>query len=201
GVSGGGRFGYLLFYSFGFYVSRPRAVRGVWEGGMSFHGGLLGVLLAGYLFARKHRLGFLVLGDLLAVVTPLGLLLGRIGNFINGELWGRTTDLPWGVVFPGAGAVPRHPSQLYEAGLEGVLLLIVMLVLGRHRRAPGLLGGVFLTGYALCRMLVELVREPDAHLGILAGGMTMGQWLSLPMVVIGLGLIAHARRTSGAGMR
>ncbi|MEO5330825.1 MAG: prolipoprotein diacylglyceryl transferase [Magnetococcus sp. YQC-5] len=194
GVILGGRLGYILFYHFAYYLANPLAMLRVWEGGMSFHGGLLGVLLAGYLFARKHGVPFLALGDLLAVVTPMGLLLGRIGNFINGELWGRPTDLPWGVLFPGAGPEPRHPSQLYEAGLEGVFLLALLWWLGRKRRAPGFLGGVFLTGYAICRLLVELVREPDAHLGILSLGLTMGQWLSLPMLLIGLGLIYHARQ-------
>ncbi len=194
GVVLGGRLGYILFYNLSYYIANPLAILRVWEGGMSFHGGLLGVLLAGFLFARKHHLSFLVLGDLLAVVTPLGLFLGRIGNFINGELWGRVTDVPWGVVFPDGGPIPRHPSQLYEAGLEGLLLLLLLWWLGRIPRQPGFLGGVFLTGYAICRTLVEFVREPDAHLGILNLGLTMGQWLSLPMVVIGLGLIFHSRR-------
>ncbi|MBF0272930.1 MAG: prolipoprotein diacylglyceryl transferase [Magnetococcales bacterium] len=201
GVILGGRFGYILFYHFSYYLANPLAVFRVWEGGMSFHGGLLGVLLAGFLFARKHGLSFLVLGDLMAVVTPLGLLLGRIGNFINGELWGRPTDLPWGVLFPGAGPEPRHPSQLYEAGLEGVMLLLLMLWLGRKRRSPGFLGGVFLTGYAVSRLLVEMVREPDAHLGLLAGGLTMGQWLTFPMLFIGLGLVIHSRHRTDARPR
>ncbi|MBF0628462.1 MAG: prolipoprotein diacylglyceryl transferase [Magnetococcales bacterium] len=201
GVILGGRLGYIFFYHFSYYLANPLAMLRVWEGGMSFHGGLLGVLVAGYLFARKHGLSFFVLTDLLAVVTPLGLLLGRIGNFINGELWGRPTDLPWGIVFPGAGPEPRHPSQLYEAGLEGVVLLLVMIWLGRQRRNPGFLGGVFLTGYALARLLVELVREPDAHLGLLAGGLTMGQWLSFPMLFIGLMLILRSRRRPAARMR
>ncbi|MBF0212790.1 MAG: prolipoprotein diacylglyceryl transferase [Magnetococcales bacterium] len=201
GVILGGRLGYILFYHFSYYLANPLAVFRVWEGGMSFHGGLLGVLLASYLFARKQGISFLVLGDLLAVVTPLGLLLGRIGNFINGELWGRPTELPWGVVFPGAGTLPRHPSQLYEAGLEGVALLLLMLWLGRKVHAPGFLGGVFLLGYGVSRFLVELVREPDAHLGLLAGGLTMGQWLTFPMFAVGLGLMLHARRGSGVGTR
>ncbi|MBF0262478.1 MAG: prolipoprotein diacylglyceryl transferase [Magnetococcales bacterium] len=193
GVILGGRFGYILFYNFNAYLENPLAILRVWEGGMSFHGGLLGVLLAGLYFSRKVGLSFLVVMELLAVVTPLGLLLGRIGNFINGELWGRPTDLPWGMVFPGAGPLPRHPSQLYEAGLEGVALLIVLVWLSRRPRAPGLIGGIFLAGYALSRLAVEFVREPDAHLGLLAGDLTMGQWLSLPMLVIGLGLIAYSR--------
>ncbi|MEO5345980.1 MAG: prolipoprotein diacylglyceryl transferase [Magnetococcus sp. YQC-9] len=193
GVILGGRIGYILFYNFSAYLENPLAIFRVWEGGMSFHGGLLGVLLAGWYFARKIGLPFLVIMELLAVVTPLGLLLGRIGNFINGELWGRPTDLPWAVIFPSAGPLPRHPSQLYEAGLEGVVLMALMLWLGSRPRPMGLIGGSFLAGYAISRMVVELVREPDAHLGILAGGMTMGQWLSLPMVLIGVGLIVYSR--------
>ncbi|MBF0613612.1 MAG: prolipoprotein diacylglyceryl transferase [Magnetococcales bacterium] len=196
GVILGGRLGYIFFYHFEYYITHPMAMFRVWEGGMSFHGGLLGVLVACFYFARKNGMEFLVLGDLLAVVTPLGLLLGRIGNFINGELWGRPTDLPWGMVFPGAGPEPRHPSQLYEAGLEGVVLLAVMMAVGGKRRGAGWLGGLFLTGYGLARLLVELVREPDAHLGLMAGGLTMGQMLSFPMVFIGLALIVRARRSS-----
>ncbi|MBF0127221.1 MAG: prolipoprotein diacylglyceryl transferase [Magnetococcales bacterium] len=193
GVILGGRMGYILFYHFDYYFSNPLAMFRVWEGGMSFHGGLLGVLLAGYLFGRRQGIPFLALGDLLATVTPVGLFLGRIGNFINGELWGRPTELPWGVVFPGAGPLPRHPSQLYEAALEGFFLFVLLWWLGRVPRGSGFLGGVFLTGYAICRLLVELVREPDAHLGILSLGLTMGQWLSLPMLVLGLGLILFSR--------
>ncbi|MBF0296896.1 MAG: prolipoprotein diacylglyceryl transferase [Magnetococcales bacterium] len=195
GVILGGRFGYILFYNFSAYLENPLAILRVWEGGMSFHGGLLGVLLAGFLFARQSGVPFLSIGDLLAVVTPMGLLLGRIGNFINGELWGRPTDLPWAMVFPGAGPLPRHPSQLYEAALEGVLLFVLLWVLGRRPRAPGFLGGVFLMGYGLCRLLVELVREPDAHLGILSLGLTMGQWLSLPMLLLGAALIFYSRKS------
>ncbi|MBF0428163.1 MAG: prolipoprotein diacylglyceryl transferase [Magnetococcales bacterium] len=194
GVILGGRLGYILFYQFDYYLSNPMAMLRVWEGGMSFHGGLLGVLIAGYLFARQHQLSFLVLGDLLAVVTPVGLFLGRIGNFINGELWGRTTTLPWGVVFPGGGAEPRHPSQLYEAGLEGFFLFVLLWWLGGKPREPGFLGGVFLSGYAICRLLVEMVREPDAHLGFLALGLTMGQWLTIPMLLIGIGLLYQAHK-------
>ncbi|MBF0179227.1 MAG: prolipoprotein diacylglyceryl transferase [Magnetococcales bacterium] len=195
GVILGGRLGYIFFYQFEYYLANPLAMLRVWEGGMSFHGGLLGVLLAGFLFARQSGVPFLAIGDLLAVVTPMGLFLGRIGNFINGELWGRPTDLPWAMVFPGAGSLPRHPSQLYEAVLEGVLLFVLLWVLGRRPRAPGFLGGVFLMGYGLCRLLVELVREPDAHLGILSLGLTMGQWLSLPMLLLGAALISHSRKS------
>jgi phosphatidylglycerol:prolipoprotein diacylglycerol transferase len=196
GVVLGGRLGYILFYNASYYFSHPAALIRIWEGGMSFHGGLIGVLLAGWLFARKHRLGFLKLADTVIPVFPLGLLLGRIGNFINAELWGRVTDVPWGMVFPGAGPLPRHPSQLYEAVLEGVVLMAVLWYLGRKERPEGWLLGVFSLGYALSRFLVEFVREPDAHLGLLAFGWTMGQWLTIPMMAIGVLLMVRRPRTS-----
>ncbi|MDX6750787.1 prolipoprotein diacylglyceryl transferase [Geminicoccaceae bacterium 1502E] len=197
GVIIGGRLGYVLFYQPGYYLSHPLDILAVWRGGMSFHGGLLGVLAACAVFARQHRLAFLELCDAIAVAAPLGLLFGRIANFINGELWGRPTDVPWAMVFPGAGPMARHPSQLYEAALEGLVLLLVMLWLARRPRRPGsdgMLAGVFLAGYALARMLVELFREPDAFLGLLPGGLTMGQILSLPMLALGLLLVARARQ-------
>jgi phosphatidylglycerol:prolipoprotein diacylglycerol transferase len=201
GVILGGRLGYVLFYQPDHYLDRPLELLAVWRGGMSFHGGLIGVLVATWLFARKRNLAFFELTDALAIVTPIGLCLGRIANFINAELWGRVTDVPWGVIFPNAGLEPRHPSQLYEAGLEGVVLFAVMLWAARGAHAPsdnGRLSGIFLVGYALARITVELFREPDLQIGYLAGGITMGQLLSLPMLAFGLFLILRARRASSA---
>jgi phosphatidylglycerol:prolipoprotein diacylglycerol transferase len=201
GVILGGRLGYVLFYQPDHYLDRPLELLAVWRGGMSFHGGLIGVLVATWLFARKRNLAFFELTDALAIVTPIGLCLGRIANFINAELWGRFTDVPWGVIFPNAGLEPRHPSQLYEAGLEGVVLFAVMLWAARGAHAPsdnGRLSGIFLVGYALARITVELFREPDLQIGYLAGGITMGQLLSLPMLAFGLFLILRARRASSA---
>jgi phosphatidylglycerol:prolipoprotein diacylglycerol transferase len=197
GVILGGRIGYVLFYQSGWYLSHPLEILQVWRGGMSFHGGLVGVILALVLFARQNRLPLLEIADLAAAVAPLGLLLGRVANFINGELWGRPTDVPWAVVFPHAGPEPRHPSQLYEAVLEGLVLLAVTQVLAWRPRCPehaGRIGGAFLVGYALARIVVELFREPDAQLGFLLGGLTMGQLLSLPMLAGGLYLLAQAGR-------
>ncbi|MEO5362532.1 MAG: prolipoprotein diacylglyceryl transferase [Magnetococcus sp. DMHC-8] len=188
GVVLGGRIGYILFYQFDYYRDHPGAMLRVWEGGMAFHGGLLGVLTVCLLFARRHHLNCLALADLVVPVTPIGFFLGRIGNFINGELWGRATDLPWAMIFPGAGPVARHPSQLYQAGLEGLALLALLHWLGRSARPPGFLLGWFLTGYGVCRFVVEFVREPDPQLGLLALDLTMGQWLSIPMMIAGLGL-------------
>jgi len=201
GVILGGRLGYVLFYQPGPYLDRPLELLAVWRGGMSFHGGLIGVLVATFLFARKRKLAFFELTDALAVVTPIGLCLGRIANFINAELWGRVTQVPWGVIFPTAGPEPRHPSQLYEAGLEGVVLFAVMLWAARGVHPPsesGRLSGIFLVGYALARIAVEFFREPDVQIGYLAGGITMGQLLSLPMLAFGLFLIARARRATTA---
>jgi phosphatidylglycerol---prolipoprotein diacylglyceryl transferase len=203
GVVLGGRLGYVLFYRPEFYLSNPLEALAVWQGGMSFHGGLLGVVAASILFARRRRLPVLEVGDAIACATPIGLFLGRLANFINGELWGRPSDVPWAMVFPSGGPQPRHPSQLYEAGLEGVLLFLIMTWLALRPRTPGSEGrltGVFLIGYGIARSIAELFREPDAHLGFLLGGLTMGQLLSLPMVVIGILLVARsfagARRAS-----
>jgi len=186
GVVAGGRFGYTLFYNAGYYLSHPLEIFAVWQGGMSFHGGLLGVIVAALLFCRRHRLPVLATGDVLVAAAPIGLGLGRLGNFINGELWGRTTDLPWGMVFPGAGALPRHPSQLYEMTLEGVVLFLLLWVLHVRRTTAGIPFFSFFLGYGVFRFLVEFVREPDAQLGFLWGGATMGQLLSLPMVLFGV---------------
>ena len=196
GVILGGRIGYVLFYNLPVYLDQPLHVFYVWQGGMSFHGGFAGVVLAGLLCCRRRGIQPLVLGDLCARVAPVGLFFGRIANFINGELFGRVTDVPWGMVFPRGGPEPRHPSQLYEAALEGVVLFIVISLLARVpavRTKRGFLTGVFVAGYAMSRMLVELVRQPDAQLGFLSLGSTMGQWLSVPMLLIGFYMMIRAR--------
>jgi len=188
----GGRLGYVLFYQFDYYAAHPLEILKLWHGGMSFHGGLLGVIAAAFGFTRVHKRSFWAFTDILACVAPIGLFLGRMANFVNGELWGRASDMPWAVVFPHGGDIPRHPSQLYEAGLEGLLLFIVMMVLCRLRwvpNRPGFLSGVFLAVYAIARFVLEFFREPDAQLGFLFGGMTMGQLLCLPMLLCGLYLI------------
>lgn len=197
GVILGGRLGYVIFYKPAYYLENLLEIPQMWNGGMSFHGGLAGVILAAILFARRRGIAFFALADILAAAAPIGLFLGRIANFINGELWGRPTDGPFGVIFPHAGNVPRHPSQLYEAALEGLLLFIVLAVLVipmQARRRVGLASGVFLIGYGLSRMLVETVREPDEFIGLLAFGSTWGQWLSLPMVALGLFLVVRGMR-------
>jgi phosphatidylglycerol---prolipoprotein diacylglyceryl transferase len=197
GVVLGGRLGYVLFYNFETYRANPAEIFAVWRGGMSFHGGFLGATLAIVAFARSRDLNVLAMLDLAATVTPIGLFFGRIANFINGELWGRVSDVPWAMVFPGAGPEPRHPSQLYEALLEGVVLFAVMAWLARGPREPGAEGrlmGAFLIGYGLARSMAELFREPDLHLGFLLGGLTMGQLLSVPMVMAGLALVAWSYR-------
>lgn len=196
GIILGGRLGYVLFYNFSHYAANPMAALQVWKGGMSFHGGLIGVILAGTWFCKRRAIPMLGFGDLLARVTPVGLFFGRLANFINGELYGRPSDAPWAVVFPRGGPAPRHPSQIYEALLEGLLLFVVINFLARSaalRGRPGLLMGVFLAGYAISRMIVELFRQPDAHIGFLNAGTTLGQWLSLPMFLIGLYFIVTAK--------
>jgi len=200
GVVAGGRIGYVLFYDLGSYLSDPAAILAVWSGGMSFHGGLLGVILAMVLFARKRGIDVWSLFDTIAAGVPVGLGLVRLANFVNSELWGRETDMPWGVVFPNGGPEPRHPSQLYEAGLEGLVLFAVLAVLvwkaGMLKR-PGFVGGAFIAGYGLSRIFVEFFRLPDAQIGYLAGGwLTMGMVLSLPMVAAGLWAMATARAVS-----
>lgn len=196
GVILGGRIGYVLFYNLPLYLERPLAALRVWEGGMSFHGGLIGVIAAALIYARRRGVRFFALMDLLAATTPIGLFLGRLANFVNGELYGRPTDVPWAMVFPTGGPEPRHPSQLYEAALEGLLLFALLNWLAWRTDAlkrPGLLSGVFLLGYAAARAFAELFRTPDAQIGFLAGGSTMGQWLSAPMLAIGLYLVWRAR--------
>ncbi len=216
GVILGGRLGYVLFYDLSTYLADPLQIFQVWNGGMSFHGGFLGVVLAALWFGRRERIPLLTLGDLLAMATPVGLMLGRLANFVNAELWGRPTTLPWGVIFPGdaaqscpgiEGLCARHPSQLYQAGLEGLLLAAVLLWLvfraGALKR-PGLVMGVFLVGYGLARFLVEFVRQPDAQFvspgnpigwAVQFGqfGLTMGQLLSLPMIALGLWFVHRAK--------
>lgn len=196
GVVVGGRLGYTLFYNASYYLSHPLEIFYVWEGGMSFHGGLLGVFFVLLFYCKKQQFSLLMIADLVVAAVPIGLGFGRIGNFINAELWGRVTDQPWGVVFPGAGSEPRHPSQLYEASLEGLLLLIIIYTLHRFKVRPGIAGFSFLSLYGLFRFLVEFVRQPDIHLGFLWGGATMGQLLSLPMIIIGImGIIYSLKRS------
>ena len=187
GVVLGGRVGYVLFYKPMYFLSDPLQIVKVWEGGMSFHGGLLGVTLAIILFSRYRKIDMVAVGDVVAAAAPIGLFFGRLANFINGELFGRTTEVPWGMVFPHGGPEPRHPSQLYEAFLEGLVLFLLLYALVRlgAMRHRGSLIGTFLAGYGLSRFLVEFVREPDAHLGVLFQFVTMGQILSLPMILLG----------------
>ena len=204
GILAGGRLGYVLFYNPANYLAAPLDILKVWEGGMSFHGGLAGVIIAIFWCARRYRLNALAIGDEVALVAPLGLLFGRLANFINGELYGRVTDHPFGIVFPGGGPLPRHPSQLYEAGLEGLVLLSVVWVMRRWQTAKklghGLILSCFLGCYGLARFGIEMLREPDAHIGFLltnffSGGLTMGQLLCLPMVAAGfVGLIRCSKR-------
>lgn len=192
----GGRVGYVGFYMPGLMLDSPLSLFAVWQGGMSFHGGLCGVVIAAALFARRRGIPWLALGDLVSAAAPVGLFFGRLANFVNGELYGRPTTVPWGMVFPGAGPAPRHPSQLYEAALEGLVLFAVcatVVFAMRGLERIGLVGGVFLVGYALARGFAELFRQPDAHLGFLAGGATMGQLLSIPVLIAGIWLIWRAR--------
>src|SRR5258706_1339906 len=194
GVILGGRLGYILFYKPAEYLAHPLKIFAVWEGGMSFHGGLLGVMLAMAFVARRNNIGYLRLMDFVAPLCPLGLAAGRMGNFINGELWGRVTDLPWGMVFRGAGDAPRHPSQLYEFALEGVALFALLWWFSARPRPRGQVSALFLIGYGVFRFIAEFGREPDSFLGYLAFGLTMGQWLCLPMIAGGIWLLAWARR-------
>lgn len=193
GLLVGARLGYELFYGFDRVRADPLSIFRVWEGGMSFHGGLIGLIVAGLLLAPRLGIPFLRLADMVAVGAPIGIFFGRVANFINAELWGRVTDLPWGMVFPGAGPLPRHPSQLYEALLEGVLLFACMLWLARRKRPEGYLLGTFLALYAMARFLVEFAREPDAHLGTVLGPLSMGQILTTPVFVAGVWLLLRSR--------
>ena len=191
----GGRLGYILFYNLSALLHDPFMIFRVWEGGMAFHGGLLGAIAGMGLFARKHGNSLFEVTDFIAPLVPIGLLAGRIGNFINGELWGKPTDLPWGMVFPGAGPEPRHPSQLYEAFLEGLVLFIFLRWFSGQSPPRMAVSGMFLLLYGIFRFAVEFVRQPDAHLGYLAfGWLTMGQLLTLPMILFGAALVGWAYR-------
>jgi phosphatidylglycerol:prolipoprotein diacylglycerol transferase len=196
GIILGGRTGYVLFYNPAHFAAHPAQIIQLWTGGMSFHGGFFGCVVAVFLFSRKRGIPFWSLGDITCAVGPIGLFLGRLANFVNGELWGRAADVPWAMVFPGGGPIPRHPSQLYEATLEGLLLLAVLAVAIRRGalKRPGLVVGLFAVVYALARGFCEFFREPDVQLGFLWGGLTMGMLLSVPLVLFGVWLIMRARR-------
>ena len=196
GVVLGGRLGYCLFYKPAYYLAHPLEVLAVWQGGMSFHGGMLGVVAAMLWFAHSRRKPWLQVADFVAPCVPTGLAAGRVGNFINGELWGRLADpaLPWAMVFRGAGDLPRHPSQIYQFLLEGLLLFVLLWLYARRARRPGQVAAAFLVGYGALRFVAEYFREPDDYLGLLALGLSMGQWLCVPMVLGGAGLWLWARR-------
>ncbi len=204
GVILGGRLGYVLFYQAGYYWDHPLEVFAVWQGGMSFHGGLLGVAVALTAFCRRRSMPLIAVADLLACAVPFGLMLGRAANFINGELFGRPSDVPWAMVFPFGGPDLRHPSQLYEAALEGALLFVIMGMLFRLtniRAYTGALTGLFLVGYACARGVSEMFRQPDVHLGFLTGGTTMGQLLSIPMAALGFYLLHRSRGQKATAIR
>jgi phosphatidylglycerol:prolipoprotein diacylglycerol transferase len=195
GVVLGGRLGEVLFYQPGYYFAHPLEILAVWKGGMSFHGGFLGVLVAMAVYAKQKKIAWLQLMDFIAPLTPLGIGAGRIGNFINSELWGRPTDLPWGMVFPNVDAIPRHPSQLYEFALEGIVLFAVLWIYSGKTRPAGAVLGLSLAGYGIFRFIGEFARTPDNGIfGLMTFGVSMGQWLSLPMVFVGVWLIARAYR-------
>ncbi len=196
GVVLGGRVGYVLFYMPGYYAAHPLEALYVWHGGMSFHGGALGVTIAILLFTRAGKIPLFAFSDIITEAIPIGLFFGRIANFINGELYGRQTQVPWAMIFPNGGAIPRHPSQLYEAFCEGVLLFLLLFATERlgARRRPGIVTGLFLAGYAIARMSGELFREPDAQIGFLIFGTTMGQVLSVPVLIAGVAIILWAQR-------
>ena len=195
GIILGGRIGYILFYGAGQYLQKPLEIFALWHGGMSFHGGIFGVIIALFVSSRLIKYPFLKLTDLVAPVVPIGIFLGRIANFINDELWGRVTDVAWAVRFPRGGFLPRHPSQIYEACLEGIALFVILNLLWKNkwcREHDGVISGAFLLGYSCFRAISELFREPDVQIGFLWGGFTMGQWLSLPITLIGLFLLLRS---------
>ncbi|OOF02935.1 prolipoprotein diacylglyceryl transferase [Salinivibrio sp. MA440] len=198
GVVLGGRIGYVLFYQLDAFIADPLFLFKVWTGGMSFHGGLLGVITAMAWYARKTQRHFFTVADFIAPLVPFGLGAGRLGNFMNGELWGRVTDVPWAMVFPTGGPWPRHPSQLYEFALEGVALFVILNMYIKKPRPMGAVSGLFLAGYGTFRFTVEYFREPDAHLGLFAGIFSMGQLLSLPMVIVGALMMLWAYRCQPA---
>lgn len=194
GVILGGRLGYVFFYKPSFYFSHPIEIFSVWDGGMAFHGGLIGVILALIYFSHKEKKTLFQLGDFVAPLIPLGLAMGRIGNFINGELWGRKTDVAWGMIFPMSDGAVRHPSQLYQMALEGFSLFVILWFFSSKKRPEGQVTSVFLMGYGIFRFLVEYTREPDDYLGFLALGLSMGQWLSLPMILAGIVLYVWSKK-------
>ena len=197
GVLIGGRLGIVFFYKPHEYLADPLSILRVWEGGMSFHGGILGVITALFLFARRREISFFQLADLIACAAPIGLFFGRLANFVNDELWGRQTDVPWAMIFPSGGPVPRHPSQLYEAGTEGLILFVILAILAQRpaiRLRAGMLSGLFLIGYAIARSFCELFREPDSYLGFIVGRISMGQILSTPMLIAGIAMVVYAAR-------
>jgi phosphatidylglycerol:prolipoprotein diacylglycerol transferase len=194
GVVFGGRFGYVLFYNFSYFIDHPLQIFAVWQGGMSFHGGLAGVVVATFIYSRRHAIAILPLADILAIAATIGLGLGRIGNFINGELWGRVTTLPWGTVFPAAGPEPRHPSQLYEAMLEGPIIFFLLYWLFARKVRNGTVFFSFLIFYGVGRFIIEFFREPDQQIGFLWGGATMGQMLCLAMILLGSGGLFWLKR-------
>jgi phosphatidylglycerol:prolipoprotein diacylglycerol transferase len=201
GIILGGRIGYVLFYNFPYFIDHPLEMFQIWHGGMSFHGGFIGCVLVVVLFARKRGISILSLGDITCAAGTIGLFLGRIANFINGELWGRPSDVPWAMVFPTGGPLPRHPSQLYEATLEGLVLFVglALLIRAGALRRPGMIIGCFAVGYAIARVICEFFREPDAQLGFLWGGLTMGMLLSVPLFLVGLAFIIYARKHEPLG--
>lgn len=201
GVVLGGRIGYVLFYQFDAFLADPLFLFKVWTGGMSFHGGLLGVIAAMFWFARKTKRTFFTVSDFIAPLVPFGLGAGRMGNFINGELWGRVTDVPWAMVFPTGGPFARHPSQLYEFALEGVVLFLILNWFIRKPRPAGAVSGLFLIGYGAFRFIVEFFREPDAHLGLFGDWISMGQILSTPMIILGALMMVWAYRRQQSATR
>ena len=191
GIIFGARLGYIIFYNFDFYLNNPLLILSLWEGGMSFHGGAIGVIIAIISYSKYNRIPVLETGDIICSVVPIGLFFGRIANFVNGELWGKETNISWGVIFPNAGTNPRHPSQLYEAGLEGLILFIILLILVliNGLKKKGLVSGTFLFFYSFSRIIIENFREPDTHIGYIFPNITMGMILSLPFLIAGLILI------------
>lgn len=194
GLLVGARFGYVIFYNLPYYINNPLEVFAIWQGGMSFHGGLIGVILAAFVFTKTKKFDFFTLTDMLVITAPIGLGLGRIGNFINGELYGRITDVPWAMVFPEGGPLPRHPSQLYEAALEGVLLFVILWFLKDKFSRSGIISSLFLILYGIFRFFVEFFREPDPQIGYILSIFTMGQVLCFIMILIGLSLFFYRSR-------